>query len=286
MSLGIAFKGPEGIVLAADSRVTLYHPLPEQSLYITATYDNAIKLLHTKLQKHIGVVTYGLGSLGQIDFRTPHSLLPEFNDRLLEKARNERLTVERFSSILSEFLLGQWESRMPKDYVGQDMCFLVAGYDKGEAYGKVFWFSVPNNPNPTEFQKDSFGIAYDGQREFADRLMHGFDDSLVLLVKDFLKLADKQTEELQSHLLTNLNIQIPIQFLPLQDCLDLSIFLIRATIMMQTWLPIVRGVGGAIDVATITRTEGFKIVQQKHITGEQPSSKFETSNEYMGGKSE
>jgi len=56
--------------------------------------------------------------------------------------------------------------------------------------------------------------------------------------------------------------------LPLQDCVDLSIFVVRTTITMQKWLVGVRGVGGAVDVATITRTEGFRAVQVKTITGE------------------
>ena len=52
MSLGIAFRGPEGVVLAADSRVTLYTQIPGQNLSIPSTYDNATKLLHSKCQSH------------------------------------------------------------------------------------------------------------------------------------------------------------------------------------------------------------------------------------------
>jgi hypothetical protein len=62
--------------------------------------------------------------------------------------------------------------------------------------------------------------------------------------------------------------KIPWQFLPLQDLVDLAIFVLRATIMLQKWTVDLRGVGGPIDVATITRTEGFKYIQQKKICGE------------------
>jgi hypothetical protein len=37
---------------------------------------------------------------------------------------------------------------------------------------------------------------------------------------------------------------------------------------IQNWIVGVRGVGGAIDVATITRTDGFQSVQRKAIVGE------------------
>jgi len=56
--------------------------------------------------------------------------------------------------------------------------------------------------------------------------------------------------------------------LPLQDSIDLAIFLVRATITLQKWQIGIRGVGGAIDVATITQTDGFRSVQQKQIRGE------------------
>ena len=48
MSLAIVFKGPEGIVLAADSRVTLSTEQTDaqgNKTILPATYDNATKLL-------------------------------------------------------------------------------------------------------------------------------------------------------------------------------------------------------------------------------------------------
>jgi hypothetical protein len=86
-------------------------------------------------------------------------------------------------------------------------------------------------------------------------------------VKNVLNLTDEQKEDLAHHLEGNLSARIPYQFLPLQDCVDLSVFLIRTTIELQTWVVDVRGVGGAIDVATITRIEGFKHIEQKTIVG-------------------
>ena len=43
----------------------------------------------------------------------------------------------------------------------------------------------------------------------------------------------------------------------------------RTTIIMQHWVVGVRGVGGDIDVAVITQTEGFSDIQKKKITGEE-----------------
>lgn len=270
MSLGIAFKGAEGIVLAADSRVTLTtvntSTVPNQVL--PSYYDNATKLLRVNGQAYVGAVTYGAGAIGQRSPRTAHSYLPEFEAELAV-ANSGRLTVEDFASKLSGFFMRQWQAaQMPKE--SPPMVFLVGGYDEGAPYGRVFEFSVPTIPKPKEQHagSDKFGMVWGGQKEFTDRIIQGFDGRLPGIVQEILELNKKQTDNLEAQLKERLQANIPFPFLPLQDSVDLSILLIRTTITVQNWIVGVRGVGGPIDVATITRTAGFRPVQQKSITGE------------------
>src|ERR1043166_7161045 len=111
MSLGIAFKGSEGIVLAADSRVTLTvqqpTPVAGQIVLLPATFDNATKLLKVKGQEHVAAVTYGVGALGQAEPRTAHSYLPEFETELAV-ADVQRLGVQDFAQRLSDFFMQKW----------------------------------------------------------------------------------------------------------------------------------------------------------------------------------
>jgi hypothetical protein len=88
------------------------------------------------------------------------------------------------------------------------------------------------------------------------------------LLQQYLGLDASKIPEIVEHLGQNLGLPIPYQFLPLQDCVDLAILIVRTTAQLQTFLVDIRGVGGYVDVATITRTEGFRAVQQKEITGE------------------
>ncbi len=274
MSLGIAFKGPEGIVLAADSRATLNVQIqtPQGQMLLPATFDNATKLLKANGQNHIGAVTYGAGAIGMLEPRTPHSFMPEFEASLDPK---KRLGVEEFAKQLSEFFMERWtKGGMPKAEAvqpGNDMIFLVGGYDKDATYGRVFEIYVPSKPVPREvIPMGQFGAVWGGQSQIATRLLNGFDPATPQLVRDFLKVPAKkdQPDELETELKTKLSARIPWQFLPLQDCVDLSIFVLRATITLQKWIVDVRGVGGDIDLATITRTEGFQYIQQKKVVGE------------------
>jgi len=273
MSLGIAFKGPEGIVLAADSRVTLtaqlQQPGGQPNMLLPSTYDNATKLLRVKGQDHVGAVTYGAGAIGQTEPRTAHSYIPELEQELGKEGVG-RLSVEDFANRLSQFFLTKWQAQNMPTVQGQDMIFLVGGYDEGAPYGRVFDAFIPSRPTPVEWHGGAgqFGLVWGGQREYADRLVTGFDGNLPELAKGFLGLDDQKRDELRKHLQERLQAPVPFAFLPLQDCVDLAIFLIRTTIIMQRWIIGVRGVGGAIDVAVITQTDGFVDVQKKKVTGE------------------
>lgn len=272
MSLGIAFKGPEGIVLAADSRVTLMAQMQQPNLptpmLLPATYDNATKLLAVKGQEYVGAVTYGAGAIGQLEPRTAHSFVPELEQELAA-ANVGRLPTEEFASKLGEFYLARWNAGgMGAVQQGQDMFFLIGGYDEGSAYGRVFEVAIPNRPTPVEYNASSFGASWGGQTEFTERLLNGYDRSLGGHIQQFLGLDDARRDALIEDLKPKLAVVIPYQFLPLQDCVSMAIFIIRTTITLQTWQVGVRGVGGFIDLATITRTEGFKYIQQKELAGE------------------
>lgn len=268
MSLGIVFKGPEGIVVAADSRVTLTAKLPQRKLLLPATFDNATKLLKIKGQDYVGAVTYGLGAIGERAPRTAHSFLPEFEAKLSEEASGQ-LDVPDFATKLSDFFMDQWKSSMPNHKGKENIVFLIGGFDKNATYGRVFEVAIPFRPEPKEWHAGpgAFGPVWGGQRQFTDRLIQGFDPGLMNIAKKTLGLSDDQSANLAKALKT-LGIRIPYQFLPLQDCVSLSIFLIRTTMTIQTWQVGVRGVGGFIDVATITRTDGFIPIQRKEIKGE------------------
>lgn len=284
MSLGVIIKAPEGMVLAADSRVTLMVSNRQTNITIPTHFDNATKLLKVNGQDHVGVITYGLGAIGAREPRTAHSFMPEFEAELYRDRGSDgeslgRIDVEDFGSRLGDFFMRQWDSaKMPRDGSVEDMVFYIGGYDESEPYGKVFQISIPSSPVPVEQNPNTFGISIGGQRGLVARLFQGFDSALRDIAGDFLNLGQQERNDLYEHLQRKLALPIPYQFLPLQDCVDLSIFLIRATITLQGFSGGVRGVGGAIDVATITRPQGFSVVQSKVITGERV-----TYEEHIGG---
>lgn len=272
MSLGLVIKAPEGLVLAAESRVTLTATQLGSNQQINVNYDNATKLMAlNKPHRHVGVVTYGLAAIGQ-EGRTAYSFIPEFEATL----GTERLSVLDLAQRLSNFFMEQWKTLMPADYKGVDMTFIIGGFSGNEAYGRVYEVAIPSKPTPIEYQggKGEFGLTWGGQREFVDRLIQGYDNRALQLISNELGLQSDQASKLQQ-VLGTFQMPLPLAAMPLQDCVDLGIFLIRTTIDAQRLTFGIRGCGGPIDVAIITRNEGLRFVQRKQIMGEKGTPAFQ-----------
>lgn len=273
MSLGIVVKGSEGIVLAADSRLTLTAKMPKDpaqpnvEIQFPVNYDNATKLLtFAEPNKWIGAVTFGVAAIGAAasDLRTAQSYVPEFEVGLPPG----RLSVAEFSQRLSDFFVKQWSAKMPAAYQGQNMEFIVGGFDENQPYGSVYLFTIPSKPAPVEQAANEFGITWGGQPELTGRILQGYDPQVIQIIQNQLKTPLGALEDLKKAL-QPLRLQIPYQVLPLQDCIDLAIFLIRTTTTAQNLSIGIRGVGGVIDVAAVTKRDGLTIIQRKELTGEQ-----------------
>ena len=274
MSLGIMIKGSEGVVLAADSRVTLFNqvatPQPNQVVIIPATFDNATKVLKVAEQEYVGAVTYGLGAFMTANGpRTMQSFIPEFEEEL-KKQKVKRLAVSDLASQLSEFFLRQWNTLVKRSpNPGEEINFLVGGYDEGAAYGRGFLFVIPTQATPVEQNPGpgQFGITWGGQHDLVFRMLSGFDMGILPFLAANLNLTPEQTLALKQKMEQTFAAGIPYQFLPLQDCVDLAMFLIQSTISFQKFrTTVVRGVGGHVEVATVTRDGGFKFVSQRKIS--------------------
>ena len=261
MSLGIVVKGTEGVVLAADSRVTLSAQLPNGST-LPVNFDNATKLIHFGApHDFMAALNYGQALIGR---RTANSYIQEIERTL----GDSRLSIEQYAKRLGVFFAQKWvDAKMPVQSTPGlvPMIFIVAGYDKGEDYGSVYLLSVPNSPDPQPQNAGQFGMTWGGQLEVANRIIHGYDPALESIIKAVLNLDDSQMAKLVPVLQANLAAKIPYDMLPLQDCIDLASFLINATIRTQSLSVAVRGVGGEIELAVITREKGFEQLHEKHL---------------------
>ncbi|HUA13134.1 MAG TPA: hypothetical protein VL989_01395 [Candidatus Sulfotelmatobacter sp.] len=260
MSLAITIISPEGIVLAADSRltVTMKNELADGSKTVIPNYyDNAVKVLNlTKPHNYVAATTYGAGTIGQ---RTAHSYLKEFQASL----GNRRLATKTFAQKLLDFYKKQWgEVEHSEDE--DKLYFQVAGIDATELYGEAYLVTIPDSTSPhTLIEKGSFSLAWGGQTDTVYRLAKGYDALIAQELNDSnLSEEDKQ---MVLQILNSKELNLPIHLYSLQDCIDLARFLIDSTVKAQSLSVGIRGVGGSIDVGCITRHKDFWFIARKEL---------------------
>jgi 20S proteasome alpha/beta subunit len=265
MSLGIAINGPEGVVLAADTRLSVVQTRSN----VPVRFDNASKLL--VLGKNTAAVTYGVGSIGG---RSAHSLIPEFRREALRYAQSKgyvidldgpNISVKEYAVLLGDFFAQHWTKSGAQDYE-KAMSFIVGGTNPRAPYGEIYQIASLDNSAPVPaYRNTMFGMTWGGQVEFVNRIVKGYDPSLAQ------HIAGNHPGIDANQLLTSWeqqnSVSIPYNILPLQDCVDLAGFLIRATISMQSLSLTDRGVGGTVELVTVTSEEGVQWVQKREIRG-------------------
>lgn len=259
MALAIAYKTGEGIVLAADRRITINNQRENTlgpKLLISSHYDGGSRLFKTEYQDHVAAVNFGYGT---ILTRPLLAYFPEFEREIADEGR---LPVETFARKLGEFYQKLWKRLMPADF-RDEAYFLVGGYDEDAPYGRIFQISVPSNAQPVEYYPGEFGMQWGGRAEIASRILAGLDPVISDGIKQHLRISDQQSTDLYNHVRTQLNLKVPYPSLPLGDCIGLSELIIRTTADFMKYSADVRDVSGLMDIATITRAEGFRLLTKE-----------------------
>ena len=113
MSLGIVITGPEGVVLASDTRVTLTRQPDVTQPPINVNYDNSRKLLtFGDIHDHVAAVTQGQATVGG---RTIHGWMPEFRQRLPD----QRIPVGEYAALPSPNPPKRWAVAMTQRMMGK-----------------------------------------------------------------------------------------------------------------------------------------------------------------------
>jgi hypothetical protein len=260
MSLSVVVTGPDYLVFATESRMTVDINLPTGTT-VRNSYDATDKLLTFDApHNYIAAVTYGHAAIGD---RTIYSFIPEIE---VELAEESRMSVKKFAKKLSDFFVTQWnkipESKHPR---GADITFLVGGFNERELYSHTYEMHIPMKPDPIELPQT--GLKWGGQRDLVDRLIKGYDPRLVQYLAQAWSLTEEQKNAVPA-IAQPLELVFPYNFMALQDYVDIAKALLRMTIEIERLTACERVCGGPIDVATITRRDGLRYVQRKRVEAE------------------
>ena len=241
MSLIISVYTREGIVMAADSRLTLTIPGgllgdPAQALSLT-TSDSAKKLFLAP--NNIGIATCGPADIGGVPIA---GFVESF---IVEKLAGQDLRAEQVANELKAYLSVL--------NVRPGTMFHIAGYTQTATVWEQTVFSVfpADGPVLRLNSVNQQGANWGGEIDVLQRLLNE-----VTLVQP----GDLPAVRLPV-------FGVPFEFFTLQDAIDFAVFGIRSTIETLRFQNREKTVGGPIDLLVVTPS-GAKWIKQKQLVVE------------------
>lgn len=277
MTIAVAIKVHDGLVLAADSASSLVAwgqsgPIPA----IANVYNNANKIFNLRKGLPIGAVTWGAGSIGPASISTlAKDLRRRFSgddpDHDGWRLDHESYQLSDVAERVREFM---YEEHYATRYSGEDNCpplsFLVGGYSAGKSLAESYHIEMGQDctcsaPQVVSTSDDAEAqVFWDGQPEAIQRLLAGYGTGLPYVLRDELGVPTDQIGPAMDVIENSLTEALVNAAMPIQDAIDLAEFLVNLTIGYSRFSPGAPTVGGPVEVAAITKHEHFKWVYRKH----------------------
>jgi 20S proteasome alpha/beta subunit len=261
MTVLVSVKINDGVVMAADSASSFASGL---------IYHHAQKIVNLTKGLPIGAMVTGAGGIGNESIDTLLKDLrrrfsgrdPAYSSWKLDPAT---YTVEQVSIRVRAFLFEE-KSRPHRADVWTKV--RICGYSAGRPLAEVWEVQLEGAEcaPPRQVQAEQeFGPRWDGEYEALDRLIFGLGTRFnEASMKHGLTLA--QAAEAREKLAPELYELLFLEAMPIQDAVDLARFLVQTTIgFVKFSVSRAKTVGGPIEIAAITKHEGFKWIERRHF---------------------
>lgn len=269
MTIAISLKVNDGVVLAADSASTLMFVNDKGMRDVVNVYDNANKIINLYKGLPIGAITWGTGSIGPASTST---LLKDFRAKWMAETGGKGEIEYRVADVaerLRDFMFVEKGGGQNLGTLG----FTVAGYDHDGELASEYTFQSDDTgavPDVAALREgEASGLTWNGQPEAISRLILGFGTNLPMVLMNDLGVPQDQIGPALDVLRSRMAAQLVQAAMPIQDAIDLARFLVELSINFVRFDSGAPTVGGPVEVAAITKHEGFKWVQRKHYYTEE-----------------
>jgi len=265
----------EGLVLAADSRLTLTDIEKQADSVITTDSMDIVTKVYIIKEKEkqrvasdyskkifqigtsVGVTCSGVGFLYN-ELGNNSSIKGIIEDFRVQEGISDlsAIPIEKAVSRLKVFMENLYKNQ-PRNKDKGTLRLIICGYDENKKR-RIFDFYMPQDTVLPRFGQGIPGSLVSGQDDVFSRLIKGFDASLL----------DSKIYSENQEIFSELRYDIRYDLMSLQDAVDFALFIVRATIEAQRFnQKASMGVGGDIDIAVIT-PDGFRWIQKKELHGE------------------
>lgn len=268
MTVCVAVKVHDCIVFAADSATSLSETDANGQQTIVNIYENANKVFNLHKALPICAMTAGIGNFGRASISTLSKDL-----RLLFTSGGEgwqidpqNYTVEEIAQKARQFLFEEkFQTTDPRPMGSFD--FWIGGYSSGAGLGEIWKINISDGTcgDPIcQAPQDQSTIQWGGQPEAINRLLLGYGQALPKALLE-VGLEQDRLSDLMAHIASRSQANVLSDAMPTIDAIKLAEFLVDTTKKFVQFLPGGNTVGGAVDIATVTKHEGFKWISRKHF---------------------
>jgi len=273
MTIAISIKVNDGVVLAADSAGSLIAQV-NNTPTVVQVYNNANKILNLRKGLPVGAMFWGAGSIGKASISTLLKDLrvrftgpdPEHADWHLDP---QAYTIEHVAQKVREFLVDEHYTPAFAAWPQKPlMGVIIAGYSAGSAMADEYKIEIDQAgvcTGPVLVRANSdCGSFWAGEPEAIARLLQGYSGGLPSLLDTQLGLAAGTVAAALAQLQPQLASQVLNDAMPIKDAIDVAEFLVELTSKSSRYTPGAATVGGPVEIAAITKHEGFKWVKRKY----------------------
>jgi len=252
MTIAVTVRTGSAIVFAADSKVTTSGIVGRDEKgdprWVEQTYDNANKIVHDRSQTVMAMVA-GEANIGQ------ESAMDFFLSKDLQELgtvgdQDQRLSAFIDSMVEQKKTFWQNISVSPDEWRGP--IILMAGPSTSGNSPRIWRIDLGGSGSQHSEILTDPGIYLEGSYNETFGLLYGYERSVLLSLMNELGIEmEKCGQALQ-----NLRVLRPIEKLslwsmPLQDAIELAVFLATVQIQMDRFLPGTPACGGPIDVMVL-----------------------------------
>ncbi len=258
MTIIVSVKIHDGVVMAADSATTFYLDDRPGQIYL-----NANKIVNLVKGLPIGVMTCGRGGIGQASIAT---LLKDLREKLKNDPSFDpaAYTMQSVAARVREFFVDRAAAADFTAFLKLRLCGYTAGRPLPEVWEVVL--RDGEAPQPACIQQEiDIGPRWDGEYDAMDRIIFGlgtnFVSSLVKLGHD-----EEEARKLKEDLFPGLVESLILPAAPIQDAIALARYMVETTMgFIRFSVNRTKTVGGPIEIAAITKHEGFRWIDRKHF---------------------
>lgn len=269
MTVCVSIKVHDCLVFAADSASSLTGVDAAGDPKVYNVWDHGNKVFNLYKGKPIAGMTCGMGHMGPASIS---NLTKDFRRMITQGIDGDPInpddyTVEELAIRAKEFFESRFSLIDPPPAHPNSFEFWIGGYgskcDNAELWKLTLQNGKMADPELVADKDQDGHIAWGGQPQAINRLIIGYDLGMAdALISAGLPAAT--VEPLLDQVRQRLQTPLVHPAMPIEDAIHLAEFMVDLTKRYFAFLPEANIVGGATDVATVTKHEGFKWIRRKH----------------------